>query len=141
MILTVDLASSTSVYRQICEQVKYAVATGSLVAGDRLPTIREVAAQTRVNRNTIARAYGELERDGVIVSRSGQGSFVAAGATSIQKRERLRVLEEMVEKLLVEAYHFQIPPAELRTLFDRVEAGFSAAGGGEAEAAAEEVLP
>ncbi|MEM8933852.1 MAG: GntR family transcriptional regulator, partial [Acidobacteriota bacterium] len=101
MRFEVDPTSSTSVYLQVCEQVKYAVATGVLAPGDRLPTIRQVAAETRVNRNTIARAYSELERSGVIVSRPGQGSFVAPSATAIQKRERLRILEEMVRKLLV----------------------------------------
>jgi GntR family transcriptional regulator len=126
MIFKVDLASSTSVYLQVCEQVKYAVATGALAPGDRLPTIREVAAETRVNRNTIARAYSELERAGIIASRSGKGSFVAPSATAIQKRERLRILEEMIRKLLVEAYHFQISSADLHKLFQRVETRFQA---------------
>lgn len=124
MRFEVDPTSSTSVYLQVCEQVKYAVATGVLAPGDRLPTIRQVAAETRVNRNTIARAYSELERSGVIVSRPGQGSFVAPSATAIQKRERLRILEEMVRKLLVEAYHFQIAPTELHELIRRVERSF-----------------
>lgn len=126
MIWKVDLTSGTSVYRQIGDQVKYAIATGALAPGDRLPTIRQVAADTRVNRNTIARAYGELEHDGVIVSRTGQGSFVADGQTSILKRERLRILEELIRKLLVEAYHFQIPFDELRKLIDKVEKRFNA---------------
>ena len=124
MRFKVDLASSTSVYLQVCEQVKYAIATGALAPGDRLPTIRQVAAETRVNRNTIARAYSELERSGVIASRSGQGSFVASSATAIQKRERLRILEGMIRNLLVEAYHFQITSEELHKLVARVEAKF-----------------
>jgi GntR family transcriptional regulator len=122
MIFRIDLSSSVPVYRQMCDQVKHAVASGSLVPGDALPTIREVAAAARVNRNTVARSYMELEREGVIVARPGQGSFIAGSAPSIQKRERVRLLEEMVRKLLVEAYHFQIPPEEVRTIFDRVEA-------------------
>lgn len=122
MIFRIDLASSNPVYRQMCDQVKHAVAAGTLAPGDPLPTIREVAAAARVNRNTVARAYMELEREGVIVARPGQGSFIADGAPSIQKRERVRILEEMARKLLVEAYHFQIPPEEVRALLDRVEA-------------------
>lgn len=122
MLFRIDLASSTPVYRQMCDQVKHAVASGALAPGDPLPTIREVAAGTRVNRNTVARAYMELEREGVIVARPGQGSFIAEGAPSIQKRERVRILEEMARKLLVEAYHFQIPPEEVRAILDRVEA-------------------
>lgn len=128
MRFQVDIASSTSVYLQICEQVKYAVATGVLQAGDRLPPIREVAAQTRVNRNTVARSYSELERDGVIVSRPGQGSFVAPAATSIQKRERLKVLEGMIRKVFVEAYHFRISPEDLQKVWSKVEASFERPG-------------
>ncbi len=120
MILRIELHSSTSVYRQICDQIKYAVAAGSLTPGDRLPPIREVAAQTRVNRNTIAKAYTELEREGVIVSRPGQGSFIAETSTSLQKEQRLRILEEMARKLHVQAFHFQIKPAELREMIGRV---------------------
>jgi GntR family transcriptional regulator len=122
MIFRIDLSSGVPVYRQMCDQVKHAVASGSLVPGDALPTIREAAAAARVNRNTVARSYMELEREGVIVARPGQGSFIVGSAPSIQKRERVRLLEEMVRKLLVEAYHFQIPPEEVRTIFDRVEA-------------------
>lgn len=126
MIWKIDLSSATSVYMQIGDQVKYAVATGALAPGDRLPTIRQVATDTRVNRNTIARAYAELEREGVIVSRTGRGSFVADTQTSILKRERLRILEELIRKVLVEAYHFQIPLDELRKTFDRVAKRFAA---------------
>jgi GntR family transcriptional regulator len=124
MIFRIDLHSPTSVYRQICDQIKYAVASGALSEGDRLPTIRDVAEQTRVNRNTIARAYAELEREGVTVSRQGQGSFIAERASGLQKAQRMRVLEEMARDLFVQAYHFQISPEEVRTLLDRVERHF-----------------
>ena len=120
MLLKVNPASPATVYQQICEQVKYAVATGVLAPGDRLPTIRQVAAETRVNRNTIARAYGELEREGVIVSRPGRGSFVAETATALRKTERLRVLEEMLRKAFVEAFHLKISTEELREVFERL---------------------
>jgi len=122
MIFRIDLVSSIPVYRQMCDQVKHAVAAGTLAPGDPLPTIREVAAATRVNRNTVARAYMELEREGVITARPGQGSFIAEGTPSIQKRERVRILEEMARMLLVQAYHFQIPPEEVRSILDRVAA-------------------
>lgn len=125
MIFRIDLVSSIPVYRQMCDQVKHAVAAGTLGPGDALPTIREVAAATRVNRNTVARAYMELEREGVIVARPGHGSFIAEGAPSIQKRERVRILEEMARMLLVQAYHFQIPLEEVRSILDRVAARFA----------------
>lgn len=124
MIFRIDLHSSASVYRQICDQVKYAIASGALSEGDRLPTIRDVAEQTRVNRNTIAKAYGELEREGVIASRPGQGSFVAERASGLQKQQRLRILENLARDLFVQAYHFQITSEELRALLERVESHF-----------------
>lgn len=80
MIFRIDPATSKPVYQQIIDQVKYAVATGRLVEGDRLEPIRDVAVQTRVNRNTIARAYLELEREGLIRTRAGQGSFICGEA-------------------------------------------------------------
>lgn len=121
MFLTVDPASSDAVYEQLCDQVKHAVATGALTPGDRLPTIREVAVSTRVNRNTVARAYSELERDGVIVSRPGRGSFVAEGASTVRHGERMRILEKLARRLLVEAYHLQVPRRELHQLIERLE--------------------
>lgn len=137
MMLKIDAASSTSVYRQICDQVKYAVATGALQPGDRLPTIRSVASTHRVNRNTVAHAYSELEREGVIVARRGQGSFVAVRTTSIEKRERLRFVEDMIRKLLVEAYHLDLSLSELHELMERVEASFRAGGESEPERTAD----
>ncbi|MEM7355621.1 MAG: GntR family transcriptional regulator [Acidobacteriota bacterium] len=134
MLLKIDSASSASVYRQICDQVKYAVATGALLPGDRLPPIREVASANRVNRNTVARAYSELERDGVIIARRGQGSFVAARSTSIKTRERLRFIEDMIRKLLVEAYHLELTSSELHELIERVESSFNAGRSTEADA-------
>ena len=124
MIFSINLHSNVSVYRQVCDQLKYAVATGALASGDRLPPIREVAEQTRVNRNTIAKAYSELEREGVIVSRPGQGSFVSDGTSAIQKQQRVRILENRIGELFVQAYHFQVPPDELHSIIERVATKF-----------------
>lgn len=120
MLFKIDLNAPTAVWRQICEQVKYAVATGALAPGDRLPAIRQIAVQTRVNRNTIAKAFTELEREGVIVSRQGHGSFVADNASLLQKQQRVKILEEQIRGLFVQAYHFQIEPPELQQIIDRV---------------------
>ncbi len=124
MLFKMDPGSSTPPFRQIEEQIKYAIATGALRAGEKLPSIREVATQTRVNRNTIAKAYTELERQGIIVSRHGQGSFVSEADTAIQKRQRLKLLEDMVRDLYVEAYHFQISNEEIQQIVRKVEKDF-----------------
>jgi len=110
MIFEIEPRSPKTIYRQICDRVKLDVARGTLKPGDRLPPIRDVAAEVRVNRNTVARAYQELEREGIIVSRAGTGSFVADAQSDLQLRERLRLVEEKVTELLVEAFHFQIEP-------------------------------
>lgn len=128
MLFEIEPRSPKSIYRQICDRVKRDIARGALRAGDRLPAIREVAAMLRVNRNTVARAYRELEREGIIVSRAGGGSSVAADAGSeLQMRERRRVLAEKIIDLLVEAFHCQIDPETVlemvREQIDRLEEG------------------
>lgn len=80
MDLNLDPRSSTPLYRQIVDQVRRRVAQGVLRPGDRLPTIRDLAARARVNRNTAARAFQELEASGLVHTRVGQGTFVAETA-------------------------------------------------------------
>ena len=110
MLFEIEPHSPKSIYRQICDRVKLDIARGALRPGDRLPPIRDAAAALRVNRNTVARAYQELEREGIISSRAGTGSFVADSQSDLQMRERLRLLEQRITELLVEAFHFQIAP-------------------------------
>jgi len=110
MVFEIEPRSPKTIYRQICDRVRLDVASGVLRPGDRLPPIRDVAADLRVNRNTVARAYQELEREGVILSRVGSGSVVANSQSDIQMRERLRVVEGQITELLVQAFHFQIEP-------------------------------
>jgi GntR family transcriptional regulator len=116
MILKIDANSSKPVYQQIIDQVKYAVASGQLRADDRLPPIREVAVQTRVNRNTVSRAYMELEREGVIRSRAGQGSFVSAEGAGIGRARAKKMLGEKIDELLSEARRFQLGSDDLLAL-------------------------
>jgi GntR family transcriptional regulator len=80
MLLQIDSSSGTPIYLQIMQQLKHAVAMGVFQPGDPIPTIREMALQTRVNPNTVARAVRELEREGVLVTQVGKGSFVSAQA-------------------------------------------------------------
>lgn len=120
MDFRIDLNSPTAVWRQVCEQVRLAVATGNLIPGDRLPPIRAVAAETRVNRNTISKAFTELEREGVIISRPGQGSFVTDNAPALQKQQRVQILEAKLREVFVQAYHFKIDVDELTAMFENV---------------------
>jgi len=96
------------IYLQIVSQVKYLVAAGRLSEGDEIPPIRALAAQLLVNPNTVARAYLELERAGVVSKRHGSGTYVSAGGSPLARRERLKILAERADALLVEAQHMNI---------------------------------
>lgn len=80
VFLSIDPDSGTPIYLQIMEQIRHAVSVGIYAPGDHLPTIRELALQLRVNPNTVAKAIRELEREGLLVTRVGKGSFVSENA-------------------------------------------------------------
>lgn len=125
MWLHIDPSSGTPIYRQIADQVRQAVASGVLRAGDRLPSVREMAVELAVNPNTIAKAYQELERDGVIVTPRGKGSFVADRDQGLAEEERLRQFGEAVDRLVAEAYRLRIGQEQavglLRARMDEAE--------------------
>ncbi len=113
MIITIDLSNPKATYLQIVEAVRRAIATGALKPGDKLPTIREAAVQARVNRNTVSRAYLELEHMGVVRARQGAGCFVTDDGPGLEKQERLKILERMSDDLTLEANHYQISIDEI----------------------------
>src|ERR1043166_8389382 len=79
MLVTLDPADATPIYAQVERSLRAAIAAGRLKPGDQLPTVRELAVELKVNANTIARVYSELERNGVFETRRGVGTFVRAG--------------------------------------------------------------
>ena len=91
------------IYQQIITQTKHMVASGRLRPGDEVPPIRVLAEQLLINPNTVARAYRELEAAGTLVARRGSGTRVAEKGSPLARAERLRVLTERVEGLLVDA--------------------------------------
>lgn len=96
--------SGVPLYVQIEEQVKTAIASGVLEAGERLPTVRELALELTINPNTVARAYRELERAGFIETTPGRGTFVTSlSAPTMSETERRRRLVEVVDRMLTEA--------------------------------------
>jgi len=102
--VAIDLRDPTPIYAQLNRALRAAIATGRLNPGDQLPTVRQLAVELRVNANTVARVYGELERDGVLETRRGVGSFVAA--TSNQARppaEHTKRLRAFVTRVLADA--------------------------------------
>ena len=101
------------IYQQIVNQVKYAVAAKRLAAGEELPAIRVLAEQLVVNPNTVARAYLELERAGVVVKRHGSGTFVSDAGSPLARKERMKILTRRADGLLAEARQMDVELDEL----------------------------
>ena len=127
MILKIDTTSGKPVYQQLMDQIKFAVAAGRLAAGDRLPTVRDVAVQVRVNRNTVARVYAELEREGLLYTRAGQGTFVSDRGSGLSRAEQRRQLLPAIDDLLTQAKLFGLSRDQLLNLFtDRMNSVYPA---------------
>lgn len=108
MIIQIDLNDPKPTYLQIVDSVRRAIATGALKQGDQLPTIRDAAVQARVNRNTVSRAYLELEHQGIVRARQGAGCFVTDNGPGLEREERLKILQRLADELALEAHHYQI---------------------------------
>jgi GntR family transcriptional regulator len=103
-IISVDARDPTPIYAQLERGLRAAMATGRLRPGDQLPTVRQLAVDLRVNANTVARVYAELERVGVIETRRGVGSFIkATPAEAHPPRERDRRLKAFITRVLADA--------------------------------------
>jgi GntR family transcriptional regulator len=105
--------SNVSIYRQIVDQVCAAVVAGKIAEDEPLPSVRALAEQLVVNPNTVARAYGELARDGVIESRAGRGMFVAQRRQIYSRPERLRRIEQPLTTFVAEALMLGFTPEEI----------------------------
>jgi GntR family transcriptional regulator len=103
MDIRLDGKSGVPFYRQIIEQVKFAVARGELTTGDRLPTVRQLAVDLSVNPNTVVRAYRELEFAGVIDTQQGSGTFVGSCQPQVDEIEQQRMLDQILTELLARA--------------------------------------
>ena len=103
MQFEIDGKSGVPFYRQIIDQVQFAIADGRLMAGDRLPTVRQLAVDLKINLNTVARAYQELEIKGVVNTQMGTGTFVGNEKVEISDLERRRMLDQICTELLSRA--------------------------------------
>jgi len=119
-IFTVDPHNGVPIYLQLIEQVKRAVALGTVAAGEQLPTVKALAVELTVNPNTVARAYRDLERDGVIETSPGRGSFVRAdGAATQSRRAATDVANAVLSEALREARALGLERADVVTTFER----------------------
>jgi GntR family transcriptional regulator len=116
MQLHIATGDGVPIYLQIANQVKHLVASQRLGPGDEVPPIRVLAHQLLVNPNTVARAYLELERDGVVVKRHGSGTYISDKGSPLARKERLRILTDRVDALLAEARHLEVAPEDLMKL-------------------------
>ena len=113
MQLHIATGDGVPIYLQIANQVKHLVASERLVPGDEIPPIRVLAQQLLVNPNTVARAYLELERAGVVVKRHGSGTYISDAGSPLARKERLKILTDRIDALLTEARHLEVPADEL----------------------------
>ncbi len=117
-----NTTSRTPIYRQLIDQVRFAVARGKLHPGDRLPSVRQLSRDIVVNPNTVARAYAELEREGMLITKPGRGTFIAEPQIDLTKKARRKQLAEKLDELLVEAVHLGFTDAEVQAMLqDRIK--------------------
>lgn len=122
MFFQLNFKSGKPVYLQVVDQVKAAAASGALRPGEPLPPIRLLAEQLRINRNTVAKAYTELEGQGVIDTSAGRGCFLSDGNSPLRKEVRLKMLAEEIDAAIVQAHHLQVGEAEfLKLVQDRLQ--------------------
>ena len=105
----ISVQDGAPIYQQIVEQVKFLVAGGRLKPGDDVPPIRVLAEQLRINPNTVARAYLELERAGLITMRQGYGTTVAHVKSPLPHKEKLKILAKSADALIADARHLNVP--------------------------------
>ena len=122
MHLTINPAASKPIYVQIMDEVRRLVVLGQLRPDDALPSVRQLAAELRINHNTIVQAYRELEREGLVYVRRGQGTFVAALPALGSQRETL--LAEVADRALTDAQRHGIAPDELIAAISRAVAAY-----------------
>ena len=117
--LEVITGSSTPIYRQVVDQIRLAAATGRVLPGDPLPSVRALAEELLVNPNTIARAYSELIRDGVAEAQQGRGVFIAVKRSVLSKAEKNRRVDAALDAFLHEAVCMDLSPDEIRELVSK----------------------
>lgn len=129
MFTELDFRSHVPIYTQLVDRVKHLVASGVLEPGDQLPTVRQMAAELRVNFNTIARAYRILDEEGVISTQQGRGTYVLEPIPP-EKASRLRsaALEGMTKSFLEHAHQVGFRPDEVAMLLDELIASWRESG-------------
>lgn len=116
MLINVDFNSGEPVTRQVVAQIKWMVATGHLSVGEKLPSVRELASQLKVNPTTVSRIYSELSAEDVIVLRQGQGAFVSSRPSMINRAEAKKQVRELIRRMLSEAVRLGLSHDDIQQL-------------------------
>jgi GntR family transcriptional regulator len=130
MLIRPNPSSGVPIYLQLMEQVKHAIETGALRPGEQLPGIRPLAEELVINPNTVAKAYRELEHEGVLELRHGAGAFVANGAGAVRANDKLRAAQTVVAAAIERLRARGVTDEEIRRLFEAELAGLRRPGGG-----------
>jgi GntR family transcriptional regulator len=117
MFDSVDPKSAIPIYRQITDQIRWRVAAGVFAPGDRLPSVRELASQLLVNPNTIAKVYRDLERDGLLETRRGDGTYISSDAVALAESERSRIIEDELRAIARDVRAFGLSDDAAMDLF------------------------
>ncbi len=117
MQFIIDNASGRPVFQQLIDQVKRDVALGRLIKEEKLPTVRQLAQELAINPNTIAKAYRQLEQEGIIVTKAGAGAFIANLDSNLSKAVRKKLICDELERIVVDAFHMQIDKPTLSEWF------------------------
>jgi GntR family transcriptional regulator len=130
MAFHINTSSQLPIYQQLAQQIREAIARGELRPEMALPSVRQLSRELVVNPNTVARAYSELEREGLLVSHPGRGVYVAPPRHDLTRRSRDRRLAEQLDRWLTEAVHLGYSADEvLRLVAERVREYHWHAGG------------
>jgi GntR family transcriptional regulator len=128
MLFRTNPALGVPIYLQLMEQVKHAIETGALRPGEQLPGMRPLAEELVINPNTVAKAYRELEHEGVIELRHGAGAFVAPQASARKTTDRLRAAQGIVAAAVEKLHARGVSDEEIRRLFEAELAGLTKVG-------------
>ena len=120
MYCRLDHQSGEPIYRQIVEQIKFKTASGQLKAGERLPSIREMAKDLKINPRTVVKAYEELQAAGLVVRRQGQGVFITDSQATLPVRVRHKAIEDLARRLLAEAARMGADGEEVQEILKQV---------------------
>jgi GntR family transcriptional regulator len=119
MDIQINFRDHVPIYIQLMEQIKHMIATGELQPGDQLPTVRQLAADLRVNFNTVARAYRLLDEESIISTQHGRGTFILEPPSEEKSRElRRKSLARLTHVYLNEAYNLDFSPDDVHEVFE-----------------------